>query len=116
MRSASQPSSVGSLEKPYPGIDGSTRWNASLGVPPCAVGSVSGPTVSSSSMTEPGQPCVMISGNAFSCRDLAPVVLGRPIAGELPQRRQLHALRPIGDRFPLRPPRCVDAPAQFGEL
>jgi hypothetical protein len=21
-------------------------------------------------MTEPGQPCVMISGNAFSCRDL----------------------------------------------
>jgi hypothetical protein len=40
-----------------------------LGVPPCAVGSVSGPTVSSSSMTEPGQPCVMISGNAFSCRD-----------------------------------------------
>ena len=39
-------------------------------MPPCAVGSVSGPTVSSSSMTEPGQPCVMISGNAFSCRDL----------------------------------------------
>ena len=26
--------------------------------------------VSSSSMTEPGQPCVMISGSAFSCRDL----------------------------------------------
>jgi hypothetical protein len=25
--------------------------------------------VSSSSMTEPGQPCVMISGSAFSCRD-----------------------------------------------
>ena len=41
-----------------------------LGVPPCAVGSVSGPTVSSSSMTEPGQPCVMISGSAFSCGDL----------------------------------------------
>ena len=31
---------------------------------------MSGPTVSSSSMTEPGQPCVMISGSAFSCRDL----------------------------------------------
>jgi hypothetical protein len=30
---------------------------------------VSGPTVSSSSMTEPGQPCVMISGNACSCGD-----------------------------------------------
>jgi hypothetical protein len=26
--------------------------------------------VSSSSITEPGQPCVMISGNAFSCLDL----------------------------------------------
>ena len=39
-------------------------------MPPCAVGSVSGPTVSSSSITEPGQPCVMISGNAFSCGDL----------------------------------------------
>jgi hypothetical protein len=25
--------------------------------------------VSSSSITEPGQPCVMISGNAFSCGD-----------------------------------------------
>ena len=25
--------------------------------------------VSSSSMTEPGQPCVMINGNAFSCAD-----------------------------------------------
>jgi hypothetical protein len=36
-------------------------------VPPCAVGSVSGPMVSSSSITEPGQPCVMISGNASSC-------------------------------------------------
>ena len=49
---------------------GRTRWNASWAEPPCAVGSVSGPTVSSSSMTEPGQPCVMISGSAFSCRDL----------------------------------------------
>ena len=53
-------------------------------MPPCAVGSVSGPTVSSSSMTEPGQPCVMISGNAFSCRDFDevdrdPVDLGREL-------------------------------------
>ena len=39
-------------------------------MPPCAVGSVSGPTESIISMTEPGQPCVMISGNALSCRDL----------------------------------------------
>ena len=48
------------------GIDGSTRWKASSARPPCAAGSVSGPTVSSSSITEPGQPWVMISGSAFS--------------------------------------------------
>ena len=39
-------------------------------LPPCAVGSVSGPTASSSSITEPGQPWVMISGRASSCWDL----------------------------------------------
>ena len=33
----------------------------------------------------------------------APVVLGRPVAGELLHRRQLHALRPIGDEFLGRP-------------
>src|SRR6188508_1382905 len=70
MRPDSQPSWVGSPEKPYPGKDGRTTSNASAAVPPYLVGSVRGPTVSSSSMTEPGQPCVMISGNAFSCRDL----------------------------------------------
>jgi hypothetical protein len=31
---------------------------------------VSGPTASSSSNTDPGQPWVMINGSAFSCRDL----------------------------------------------
>ncbi len=46
-----------------------TRWKASSAWPPCAVGSVSGPTAPSSSTTEPGQPCVMISGRAFSCCD-----------------------------------------------
>ena len=38
--------------------------------PPWAVGSVSGPTVSSSSITEPGQPWVMTSANASACGDL----------------------------------------------
>jgi hypothetical protein len=65
----SQPISVGWLENPYPGIDGSTRWNASEARPPCAVGFVSGPTVSSSSTNEPGQPWVMISGSASWCGD-----------------------------------------------
>jgi hypothetical protein len=30
---------------------------------------VSGPTTPSISTTEPGHPCVMISGNAFGCGD-----------------------------------------------
>ena len=51
-----------------------------------------------------------------SCLALAPVVLGRPVAGELPQRRQLHALRPILDEL-LGGPACRrDAPAEIDEL
>ena len=50
-------------------MDGTTRSNASSAEPPCTVGSVSGPMTSSISMTEPGQPCVMISGNASACWD-----------------------------------------------
>ena len=48
--------------------------------------------------------------------DLAPVVLRRPIAGELLHRRERHALRCIRDGFLFGPPRRVDAPAQVGEL
>ena len=47
--------------------------------------------------------------------DLAPVVLGRPIAREFLNRRELHALRLIRDRFPFRPLGRVDAPAEVGE-
>ena len=71
MRPGSQPTSAGSAEKPKPGSDGSTRSNASSVRPPCAAGSVSGPMTPSSSMIEPGQPCVMISGIAPACGDLA---------------------------------------------
>ena len=93
-------------------------------------------------MTEPGQPWVMISGSAFSCADLtwmkwmstpsisvvncgkrvelrlglAPVVLGRPVARELLERRELHALRSIGDQLLGGPARRGDAAAQLGEL
>jgi len=42
---------------------------------------------------------------------LAPVVLARPIARE-PASSPLHALRRIGDRFPLRAISRLDAPAQ----
>jgi hypothetical protein len=42
---------------------------ASDAPPPCAVGSVNGPTIFNCSMTEPGQPWVTMSGNAWSCFD-----------------------------------------------
>ena len=47
-----------------------TTSKASSAAPPYAVGSVSGPIVPSISITEPGQPWVMSSGNVFSCLDL----------------------------------------------
>ena len=47
---------------------------------------------------------------------LAPIVICRPIAREFLHRRERHALRFIRDRFPVRPPCRVDAPAQFGKF
>jgi hypothetical protein len=44
-----------------------TTSNASSACPPCAVGLVSGPMSFICSMTEPGHPWVMMSGNAFWC-------------------------------------------------
>ena len=40
---------------------------ASAAVPPWAVGFVSGSMIFSSSMMEPGHPCVTIIGSAFGC-------------------------------------------------
>src|SRR6476646_1649347 len=51
-------------------MDGITTSKASSAFPPCAVGSVRGPTTPSISITEPGQPWVMITGSALSCCDL----------------------------------------------
>jgi hypothetical protein len=93
-------------------------------------------------MTEPGQPCVhdqrqrvLVPGPDVDEVDLdpvdlgrelrqrvelrlrlAPVVVGLPVARELLQRRQLHALRPIFDKLPARPARRRDAPAQVVKL
>src|SRR5437588_3773146 len=47
---------------------------------------------------------------------LAPVVIGRPIAGEFLHRRELDALRLIGDCFPFRPLCRANSLAQVGEL
>src|SRR4029453_18117385 len=47
---------------------------------------------------------------------VAPVVVGLPVAGELLDRRQLHALRPVVDELLAGQPRCVDAPAQLVQL
>ena len=93
-------------------------------------------------MTEPGQPCVMISGNASSCwradvdevdvdpvdlgrelrqrvqprLDASEVVVGRPVACQRLQSRQLHALRPIFDELLAGPARRGDAAAQLYEF
>jgi len=45
----------------------------------------------------------------------APVVVGGPVAGELLDRGQLHALRPVPDEFPGGPARRGDAPPQAGD-
>jgi hypothetical protein len=45
IRALSQPGSVAGPEKPYPGRDGTTTWNARDGSPPCDRGSVSGPII-----------------------------------------------------------------------
>ena len=42
----------------------------------------------------------------------APVIAGHPVAGQLLDRRQLHALRAVGDQLLGRQPRRGDAPAQ----
>ena len=46
----------------------------------------------------------------------APIVVLGPIAREFLHRRELDALRFIRDRFPVRPPRCVYALAQFSQF
>jgi len=62
--SGPNPGDRGLSEKPYPGIDGATTWNASSASPPWATGSVNGPMILVNSAIEPGQPCVMMSGTA----------------------------------------------------
>src|ERR1700674_1654470 len=47
---------------------------------------------------------------------LAPIVIYPPIARELLHRRKLHALRFVGDRFPLGPIRSLYTPAQLPEF
>ena len=51
-----------------------------------------------------------------SCLDLAPVIICRPIARQCLNRRELYSLRRIWNRFSLRPPCRVDAPAQFSKF
>ena len=53
--SGPNPGDRGLSEKPYPGIDGATTWNASSASPPWATGSVNGPMILVNSAIEPGQ-------------------------------------------------------------
>src|SRR5215207_2194892 len=50
------------------------------------------------------------------CLALAPIVICGPVARELPQRRELHALRPIFDELLAGPASRLDAAAQLDEL
>ena len=47
---------------------------------------------------------------------LAPVVVRRPVAREVLERRERHALRGVRDGLLLRPPRGLDAPAKIIQL
>jgi len=47
--------------------------------------------------------------------DLAPIVIRRPIARELLDRRQLHALGWIGNGFLIGPPRRFHTPAEVDQ-
>ena len=59
---------------------------------------------------------VVNCGSAFSLAShAAPVVLGRPIAGEFLYRGQLHALRPVIDELLAGPACRGDAPPQVGD-
>ena len=49
-----RPGRVAGVEKPNPGSDGMTTWNASSGRPPCASGSTSGPIILVNSTNELG--------------------------------------------------------------
>ena len=50
------------------------------------------------------------------CLDPAEVVVGRPVAGELLHRRELHALRPVFYELLAGPACRRDAPAQVVDL
>ena len=60
----SQPVSVVGPDSPNPGMLGMMTWNVPDGSPPCACGSVRGPTTWANSTIEPGRPCVMTRGVA----------------------------------------------------
>src|SRR6185437_14909481 len=70
MRVTVHPVSVGLPENPNPGSDGTTTSNESAASAPDETGSVSGPVSFRNSTTEPGHPCVSISGIALGFLDL----------------------------------------------
>ncbi len=49
-----QPGALTGVENPNPGSEGTTTWNASSGLPPCATGSTSGPIIRVASTNELG--------------------------------------------------------------
>ncbi len=58
MRVVLKPGARGLPEKPNPGSDNATTWNASAAAAPCRAGSVSGPITLANSTNDPGQPWI----------------------------------------------------------
>lgn len=73
-------------EKPNPGSEGTTRSNAIAGSRPCPRGSLSGPSTSRYSATEPGQPWLSTSGSASG--SMEPVISGQTRIVQAVQKRQ----------------------------
>jgi hypothetical protein len=48
--------------------------------------------------------------------DLSPVIVSLPVAHEVLQHRERYALRVVGDRFLLRPPRCRQTLLKVDEI
>ncbi|SUB10926.1 Uncharacterised protein [Nocardia brasiliensis] len=100
---------------PYPGNDGATTWKASAGSPPCARGSVSGPSTARNSSTDPGHPWVSTSGNASgsgerTCRKWmpSPSMVARYCAKSFSTRTCAHRAGVAAYRS-RRSPRCGSA-------
>jgi hypothetical protein len=93
MRVVSHPASAVGPENPKPAREGATTWKASAGSPPRARGSVSGPSRSRNSTTEPGQPVGQVD-QVDQVGQVGQVVLGTSIRKGTICSTRSRAMRP----------------------